>query len=101
MKNKCKKLFALTLASALLVGTAASISAENVGGGVWDYGTKISGVNKKTVYSNYFHPTKTHKSSVTIGTHYASSGWVSKCVTSYASATGGWMDTTHAYYDFK
>ena len=56
---------------------------------------------QKKVYSNYYHPTKKHKSSVSIGTTAATSGWVSKGQTSYASATGKLTAETHAYYDYK
>lgn len=98
---KTKKLVAVTLGSAIMLSSVTSAFAANVGGGVWDYGTKISGVNEKTVYSNYYHPSKVHKSSCIIGTTASSSGWVGKGLTSYASATGKWTDQTHAYYDYQ
>ena len=61
----------------------------------------IGSVAPVYVYSNYYHPTKKHKSSVSIGTTAATSGWVSKGQTSYASATGKLTAETHAYYDYK
>ena len=85
----------------MMLSSAPSVFAANVGGGVWDYGTKVSGVNKKTVYSNYYNGSKTHKSSCSIGTISVSSGWISAGTTSYASATGKWTDETHAYYDYQ
>ncbi len=88
---------------AILAGSATTALADsaNVAGGVWDYGTKVVGLNKKQVYSNYYHSTKTHSSSVTIGTTYVPSGNVAAKYTSYASATGAWNATTHAYYSYK
>ncbi|MGN0273219.1 MAG: lactococcin 972 family bacteriocin [Chordicoccus sp.] len=91
----------LAVVGALVIGSVAPVYAANVGGGVWDYGTTIVSPTQKKVYSNYYHPTKKHKSSVSIGTTAATSGWVSKGQTSYASATGKLTAETHAYYDYK
>lgn len=101
MRKLKQRMGALLLAGVMVVGSATSVFAANVGGGVWDYGTKAVGVNQKMVYSNYYHASKTHKSSVSIGTTAVSSGWVSAGKTSYASATGSWGAETHAYYDYK
>ena len=104
MKNKMmktKKNVVAVLGCVMLLSFAPVVAAANVGGGVWDYGTKVSCLNKKTVYSNYYHKDKTHKSSCSIGTTAVSSGWVSAGNTSYASATGTWGSETHAYYDYK
>ena len=101
MKKLKTRIGVLMLALTLVAGGAISVCAANVGGGVWDYGTKVSGVNEKTVYSNYYHPSKTHKSSVSIGTTAVTSGWVSAGTTSYASAKGSWNAETHAYYSCK
>lgn len=101
MKNKLKGAVSTLMIAAILAIAAVPVSAAQVAGGTWDYGTKIVGLNKKQVYSNYFHSKKTHKSSVTIGTTYVKSGWVAKGKTSYASATGSWMAETHAYYDYR
>lgn len=100
-KLKTKKLAAVALGCAIMLSSATSAFAANVGGGVWDYGTKVSGVNEKTVYSNYYHGSKLHKSSCSIGTTAVSSGWVKAGTTSYASATGKWSAQTHAYYDYQ
>lgn len=100
MSCKVKKV----LSGLLLVGTLATSSipalaaTANVEGGIWSYGTKVSGINQKTVYSNYLHNSRRHRSSVTIDTTYVNSGWVSPGVTSYASAVGAWNAGTHAYY---
>ncbi|MCD7708736.1 MAG: lactococcin 972 family bacteriocin [Clostridiales bacterium] len=100
MKNKLKKMAgALLLCGVLAASSVTTFAATaNVEGGTWNYGTKISGINQKTVYSNYSHSSKKHKSSCSIGTLSVSSGWVSAGQTSYASATGTWNATTHAYY---
>ena len=99
-KNNLKrKITMLSLAVTLVATPVTSLAAANVGGGVWDYGTKAVGVNKKMVWSNYYHGSKTHKSSCSIGTTASSSGWVKKGKTSYSSAVGTWTANTHAYYD--
>lgn len=96
-----KKVVSMILATVLLLSMCVTVLAVDIDGGVWDYGTNITGINRKTVYSNFFHPTKVHRSSVTIGTTYADSGWVLSKQTSYASAEGSWGDDTHAYYDYQ
>lgn len=101
MTTKTKKIAAVALGCAIMLPSATSVFAANANEGIWDYGTKISGINKKTVYSNYSHGSKVHKSSCSIGTTSVSSGWVSAGTTSYASATGKWSAETHAYYDFQ
>lgn len=100
-KIKSKKLAALALGCIIMLSSATSVFAADVGGGVWDYGTKVVGINEKKVYSNYYHGSKVHKSSCSIGTTTVSSGWVSAGSTSYASATGKWSAETHAYYDYQ
>lgn len=104
MKNNMlkKAVSTLMIAGVLATSTVPALAATaNVGGGVWDYGTKVAGINQKKVYSNYYHAKKKHKSSVSIGTLAVSSGWVAKGDTSYASAKGEWDADTHAYYNYK
>lgn len=101
MTNIRKRIGAFGLACAVIMATPLAALAANVDGGVWDYGTRVSGINQKTVYSNYFHPSRVHRSSVTIGTTYVDSNWVPSGQTSYASATGSWTAETHAYYDCR
>lgn len=96
-----KRLVAFLIAGVLMISGTATAFAANADGGVWDYGTYVSGLNEKTVYSNYYHSSKIHKSSVSIGTTAVTSGWVAAGDTSYASATGTWSAETHAYYDYK
>lgn len=96
-----KKVGIALIACVLILGNTLPVLADNVGGGIWDHGITVVGINKKKVYSDYFHPTKVHKSSVSIGTLHNSSGWVDPGQTSYASAIGAWSNDTHAYYDYK
>lgn len=60
--------------STVLTNSQVTPFSVEVGGGVWDYGTKLvltsSGIKKK-VWSNYWHPTRWHASSVRIGTLYS------------------------------
>lgn len=103
MKYRLKKVLStLLLAGVLVTSTVPAMAGSaNVAGGVWSYGTSIAGINKKKVYSNFFHSSNSHRSSVTIDTQYVNSGWVEKGKTSYASAIGTWGAATHAYYDCK
>lgn len=81
-----------------LTNSDVSALSVNIGGGVWDYGTYSSGINQKTVYSNYLHTTSKHHASCSIGTNFSSSGVVDPKVTAYSSAVGSWGDVTHAYW---
>jgi hypothetical protein len=73
-------------------------SSVNVGGGTWDYGTSLSGLTQKKVYSNYLHPTSKHHASCSIGANMSSSGVVAAKTTAFSSAIGGLDDATHAYW---
>ena len=81
----------------LLGGSSVALASKhkvNVEGGTWSYG-----VGSKYVYSNYYHKSKTHKSSV-IGKTTNSSGWTRKGVTSKASAQKK-LSGNKSYYDVK
>jgi len=81
-----------------IVGSGAVVafaSTAHVGGGTWDYG-----VGGGWVWSNYYHSTKVHRSSVQ-GAQYVDSGWKSPKVTSYAKAPSRWYWVDHAYWDTK
>lgn len=80
---KLKKVIASLAVSIAVLGAGATsvfATTEYVGGGTWNYGT-----NDTTVWSNYYHGSKIHRSSV-IGAYYYNSGWKSPGVWSYASA---------------
>lgn len=72
--------------------------ADNVGGGVWDYGTSYIFPAGKQVWSNYNHPQYIHGSSCSIGTLMMRSADQNPGVTAYTSATGGVSEDTHAYW---
>lgn len=82
MKRAGRYVVILALSAAVTLGAVSPASAvkEKVGGGSWEHG--FSGV---MVYSNYYHSTKTHRSSVTTQFDYYSSGWKSAGLVSYAS----------------
>ncbi|MEU5692420.1 lactococcin 972 family bacteriocin [Actinosynnema sp. NPDC020468] len=69
-------------AGALVLGiaTPALATVVNVGGGTWDYG-----VDSARVWSNYYHGSKCHGSSV-VGAYYDSSGDTRAGITARASA---------------
>ena len=98
-----KRISSFALIGVLALGTAvpAFAASVNVGGGTWDYGTSIAGINVKKVYSNYLHNTKMHKASCSIGANKSTSGWKTAGNTAFSSAYGRWGDVTHAYYDVK
>lgn len=80
---KLKKTVSSLVLSAAILGsgaTAAFAATEYVGGGTWNYGT-----GGGSVWSNYYHGSRVHKSSV-IGQYYYSSPWTNPGYTSYASA---------------
>ncbi|MFD6045930.1 lactococcin 972 family bacteriocin [Streptomyces koyangensis] len=71
-------------------------------GGKWCYGWYLTEAGtKKYCYSNYYHGTKTHKSSVTIGNGSSSSGWVGKGEYANANRTVGMTYVCKTYYATK
>ncbi len=73
-------------------------NTENVGGGVWDYGTCIDGFQKKC-WSNYLHHENRHSSTASVGAHSNPSGATDPGKTSFATCHGGLDEPTHAYWD--
>ena len=76
-------------------------TTDNVGGGVWDYGTCVDG-NRKKCWSNYAHPTNRHGSRAICGTDDSTKIVVDPGQTSFASAHSAPWDfdaATHAYWD--
>lgn len=102
--RKGKKLFvSLTLLTVTLLSSVTLLSAatKNVSGGTWNYGSiPGKGSDPGTVYSNYYHGSKTHRSSVQ-GATYVNSGWISKGKWSYASAKRRMFVSDQSYYDVK
>jgi hypothetical protein len=82
-----KKSIAVAIIAASITGAAGGVANATVvsaEGGSWDYGT---GGGK--VWSNYYHPDVTHKSSVKNGFgKFVESAWLTKGYTTYAST--GW-----------
>jgi hypothetical protein len=66
---------------------------EEVGGGTWSYGTKLTVSFKKRVYSNYFHKTDVHGSAAKIGAREWNSSCAKKDTWSKASQIGSTKDT--------
>ncbi|MGL4306428.1 MAG: lactococcin 972 family bacteriocin [Mycobacteriaceae bacterium] len=75
--------------TALVVGVlgagVATATTINIDGGVWDYGVSGNFASSGTVWSNYYHGFKCHRSSVN-GNFYASSGPTAPGYWSEASA---------------
>lgn len=101
-----KRKMASVLGSIAMVTVMASVSlasaaTHHVSGGVWDHGT--TGLfGDGTVYSNYFHASKVHGSSVkNANGKTAKSGDVAKGKTSYASTNAVAFKTDYAYYYTK
>ncbi|MBJ7471346.1 MAG: hypothetical protein JHD16_08580 [Solirubrobacteraceae bacterium] len=82
----------MTVASAAY----ASQAYGPAGGGTWDRGSKVL----HGVWSNYVHPSKTHRSSVINGCGtYNGSRWINATGWSHSSATFCRSGTNRAYYD--
>ncbi|MFF4225348.1 lactococcin 972 family bacteriocin [Streptomyces abikoensis] len=72
----------------------------NASGGKWCYGWYAT-PDGKYCYSNYYHYSKDHKSSVKIAGTLYSSGWVRANDTSNANATAGLAYTCYTYYSVE
>ncbi len=75
-------------------GAANATITSPPGGGTWD-----SGASAKLVWSDYHHPSKTHRSSV-VGEIYYTSDWTAPGLWSYA-ATYAKLSGNKAYWDVK
>ena len=83
-------------ALAIVAGAAvpALATVTYPGGGTWSYGT-----NSTEVYSNYYHPSNNHRSSVINGYgEYLSSGCKSPGVWAYASERADPNRVDNAYW---
>lgn len=85
-KHKGHAIAAATLAAGLSLGVTGTAMATvvSVGGGTWDYG--IMSVLPGTNWSNYYHPSRVHGSSVTGDVGLVRSVCVAGGNTSYANA---------------
>ncbi|MBW3086742.1 hypothetical protein KEM60_02971 [Austwickia sp. TVS 96-490-7B] len=92
-KSLAATALALTILSA--TGATAAYADAQVDGGLWDYGH-----NYKDVWSNYWHPSKSHGSSVIKNGQKFDSGCVGANVRSYASTGANWWDSVAEYYRF-
>lgn len=94
-----KKILLLSILTIGLLGSVATTALAyevNVGGGTWNYGN-----GKIYSWSNYYHKSKTHKSSVTVGNYTTSSGWISKNKWAKASAKKSLWSTSQFYWNTK
>jgi len=84
---------------ALTNGEVTPFAMEEVGGGWWDYGTRVSVIPPgQIVWSDYFHSTKVHGSSCKIGASAADSGWIAAGQWSYSNAVGAVWETGYAWW---
>lgn len=89
-----KVIISLTMGLFAFCGTGiAAATIIPASGGWWDYGE-----NKYTVWSNYYHGSKDHASSVK-GSIYVRSNCVGPAQTSLASAPSTWFRDS-SYYQF-
>ncbi|MFF4323279.1 lactococcin 972 family bacteriocin [Streptomyces sp. NPDC001568] len=79
------------------MSTEACVPAS---GGNWCYGYYYA-TNGKVCYSNYYHFSKTHKTSVQFGSWSGNSGWVNPGETAYTSGVGGAAFTCKTYYSIQ
>lgn len=68
----------------------------NIGGGTWSYGKDVN-FNTQNCYSNYYHPTVTHGSTVQVY-NWEDKQVVDEGVWSYANITAGAAYTCKTYY---
>jgi lactococcin 972 family bacteriocin len=92
MKKVMMSAAAMVLAAGMSLGTAGAASAtvSHPSGGTWD-----TGAGSQEIWSYYYHPSKTHRSSCS-GETYTSSGWKARGVWAYSWARAKWFgNKTH------
>ncbi len=101
-----KNALAVVFVGGLLFGAganAASAATVAAGGGTHTYGVRSGGIygSGGQVYSEYLHPSKTHKASACAANACAVSGWSPGNI--WATAYKSPMATVNnkAYYDYK
>ncbi|WP_162873039.1 lactococcin 972 family bacteriocin [Austwickia chelonae] len=91
-----KKILICTVSAAVIAsGSTAAFAYAEVDGGKWDFGH-----GPFDTYSNYWHPTKNHGSSVTRNGQKFDSGCASPNEWSRASVNAKWTDSVAQYYRF-
>lgn len=78
-------------------GSFTALGCIGASGGTWCYGSELT-TDGKYCYSNYYHASKSHKSTVKIGGTTFSSGWVEAGRYAYAQWTGGGAQVCYTYY---
>jgi len=93
----------LALGLLTTIGAAgASATTAYPDGGTWHYGVREGGVygSGGQVYSEYKHPTKTHKASACTPSGCAKSGWKAKGTWANAYRSPAAFSGNKAYYDY-
>lgn len=88
----------VTILSLAFVTTNVYAITKPIGGGTWEYGGALQGNLKNKCQSNYYHKTKVHGSSCTMGSGSSGVRKVNKNTWSYASAYGKIWDRGAYYY---
>lgn len=92
-----KKMIVVTIAVLLTSTGAAFAVTKRVGGGIWDYGTNtLIGM----AWSSYWHRTRNHGSSVSIGANVSSSKCRPGGQTAYVERWRPPFTVAHYYYRF-
>lgn len=78
-------------------GSIKPMTITNVGGGTWSYGWQARD-NYKYCYSNYYHGSVAHGSSVRMAGTYVASGRIPAGDYSNAHWTAGWAYTCETYW---
>lgn len=98
MKQTVKKLALVASVAATLGGGATAVSAavQYPGGGVWTYGSSNGGA-----YSNYYHGSKYHSSTVVSRwTGASDKGYAGAGRTSRAWIRTAWAEQVSFYYNY-
>ncbi|MCL2864687.1 MAG: lactococcin 972 family bacteriocin [Lachnospiraceae bacterium] len=71
-------------------------------GGTWRYGTYLSeSKNYKIAYSEYMHPNKQSRTTVTLDGKIGTSGWKNRNIWAKSEVIGRINRTAYAYYDVR
>jgi len=80
-------------------GVTTMLTTVDIEGGTWAFGASVNGGGQKTCTSEYYHPSRSHGSSVTMN-GMASSDYVGPGDVSWANVTGWTNAICKAYYRF-